>query len=101
MHGLGARRMAVVGLSPIGCVPLVRTLKDLPRKCDDEYNGVARSFNAKLQQNLATLKASLGMQIAYIDVYSVMISAINTPQKYGQHTYISFVVDLIQETTEI
>ncbi|KAI8525600.1 hypothetical protein RHMOL_Rhmol13G0243100 [Rhododendron molle] len=83
MHGLGARRMAVVGLSPIGCVPLVRTLKDLARKCEDEYNGVARSFNAKLQQNLATLKASLGMQIAYIDIYSVMMSAINTPQKYG------------------
>ncbi|KAH7837440.1 hypothetical protein Vadar_013924 [Vaccinium darrowii] len=84
MHSLGARRLAVVGLCPLGCVPLVRTLKDLPdNKCDDEYNGVAHYFNSKLQQNLATIKASLGMQIAYIDIYSVMSSAISSPKKYG------------------
>ncbi|XP_028113352.1 GDSL esterase/lipase At5g45950-like [Camellia sinensis] len=82
MNKMGARRLAVVGLAPFGCVPLVKTLKDTS-KCDDEYNEVAFSFNSKLKDKLSTIKSSLGMLTAYIDTYSVIARVIKNPHKYG------------------
>ncbi|PSS24602.1 GDSL esterase/lipase [Actinidia chinensis var. chinensis] len=82
MHYLGARRLAIVGVPPFGCMPIVETLDD-ESQCDDEYNQVAFSFNSKIKQTLATLKATLGIQNAYIDIYSVIASAIKNPKIYG------------------
>ncbi|XP_052200978.1 GDSL esterase/lipase At5g45950 [Diospyros lotus] len=82
MHEMGARRVAIVGVPPFGCMPIVKTLKD-ESKCDDEYNKVAFSFNSKIKQKLAVLNASLAMQTAYIDIYRVIASAIHSPKKYG------------------
>ncbi|GFY91916.1 GDSL-like Lipase/Acylhydrolase superfamily protein [Actinidia rufa] len=79
MHYLGARRLAIVGVPPFGCMPIVETLDD-ESQCDDEYNQVAFSFNSKIKQTLVTLKATLGIQNAYIDIYSVIASAIKKTQ---------------------
>ncbi|KAL0353023.1 UNVERIFIED_CONTAM: GDSL esterase/lipase [Sesamum angustifolium] len=54
LHSLGARKVAVVGLPPFGCMPIVRTLRD-DIKCDAELNQVAVSFNSKIQRELKTL----------------------------------------------
>ena len=77
--------MAIVGVPPFGCMPIVETL-DNESKCDDAYNQVAFSFNSKIKQMLATLKATLGIQNAYIDIYSVIASAIKNPKIYGQYS---------------
>ncbi|XP_059663812.1 GDSL esterase/lipase At5g45950 [Cornus florida] len=82
MHTLGARRLAIVGVPPFGCMPLVKTLKD-EIKCDDDYNQVALSFNSKIQANLETIKATLGIKNAYIDIYHIIERAIQNPKKYG------------------
>lgn len=82
MHALGARRLVVVGVVPFGCMPLVKTLKDIT-KCDDEYNHVALSFNTKIQKALVTLKATLGIKTSYVDAYNLIQSAIQNPKKYG------------------
>ncbi|XP_057487840.1 GDSL esterase/lipase At5g45950-like [Actinidia eriantha] len=82
LHKLGARRLAVVGLSPFGCCPLVKTMRDITN-CYDEYNQVALSFNSMIKHNLANLQATLGMQNVLIDIYHVMTSAITNPNKYG------------------
>ncbi|KAK3039905.1 hypothetical protein RJ639_027740 [Escallonia herrerae] len=78
---LGARKIVLVGLQPFGCIPLVKTLKDTD-KCDETYNKVAFTFNSKIKEKFATLKAP-GLQSAYVDIYSVTESAIRYPQKYG------------------
>ena len=89
LHKLGARRLAVVGLSPFGCCPLVKTMRDITN-CYDEYNQVALSFNSMMKHNLANLQATLGIQNALIDIYTVMTSAITNPSKYGQYIHICY-----------
>uniref|UniRef100_A0A5B7BI59 GDSL esterase/lipase n=1 Tax=Davidia involucrata TaxID=16924 RepID=A0A5B7BI59_DAVIN len=82
MHRLGARRLIVVGVPPFGCMPLVKTLKDAS-KCDEGSNKVALSFNSKIKQMLATLGVSLGIKNAYVDIYNIILSAIQNPKRYG------------------
>ncbi|KAK6161786.1 hypothetical protein DH2020_005167 [Rehmannia glutinosa] len=56
LYRLGTRRIGVFGLPAIGCLPSQRTLKGgLGRKCVDEYNRIAQSFNEKLSAELISL----------------------------------------------
>ncbi|KAK9267834.1 hypothetical protein L1049_010270 [Liquidambar formosana] len=82
MNSLGATRLVVVGVPPLGCMPLVKTIMG-ENKCVGTYNKVAFSFSSKIKGKLATLKASLRMKTAFVDAYGVMESAINRPQRYG------------------
>ncbi|PIA31315.1 hypothetical protein AQUCO_05100091v1 [Aquilegia coerulea] len=82
MHRIGARRVVVVGVPPLGCMPLVKTLRDTTF-CDPMYNHAALSFNNKIKAKLATLKISLGMTGLYVDAYGIIQSAVNNPIKYG------------------
>lgn len=82
MHTLGARRLAVVGMEPFGCMPLIKTLKGID-KCDDTFNQVALSFNTKIIAKLDKLKTLLGMRIAYLDIYTVIQNTLQNPNKYG------------------
>ncbi|KAK6932642.1 GDSL lipase/esterase [Dillenia turbinata] len=59
MHSLGARRLVVVGLPPLGCMPLIRTIKGTTN-CVDSYNQAAFSFNSKIKAKLEANKATLG-----------------------------------------
>ncbi|EES06408.1 hypothetical protein SORBI_3004G071300 [Sorghum bicolor] len=57
IHRLGARRVTFAGLAAIGCLPLERTTNALRGGgCVEEYNDVARSFNAKLQAMVRGLR---------------------------------------------
>ncbi|CAA2954887.1 GDSL esterase lipase At5g45960-like [Olea europaea subsp. europaea] len=79
MQGLldeGARRIGVVGLPPIGCLPIVITLYSdnafYKRECIDRYSSIARDYNQKLQTQLSAMKLKLansGLRIGYMDVY--------------------------------
>ncbi|KAK6917649.1 GDSL lipase/esterase [Dillenia turbinata] len=82
MHRLGARRLVVVGLPPLGCLPLIRTIKGTTN-CADSYNEAAFSFNSKVKAKLEANKASLGMKVMFLDTFSIMVDAISNPQKYG------------------
>ena len=82
MHRLGATRLVVVGVPPLGCMPLVKTLME-KTGCVESYNKVAFSFNSKIQTKLSTLKAKLRMKIAFVDAYSIIDNAVNNPTLYG------------------
>ncbi|XP_030972219.1 GDSL esterase/lipase At5g45950 [Quercus lobata] len=81
MHRLGATRLVVVGVPPLGCMPLVKTLME-KTGCVESYNKVAFSFNSKIQTKLSTLKAKLRMKIAFVDAYSIIDNAVNNPTLY-------------------
>ncbi|MED6145592.1 hypothetical protein PIB30_026586 [Stylosanthes scabra] len=83
MHRLGAQKLVVVGVLPLGCIPLMRTLKNTNNTCDSTLNDVANSFNAKLSKKLAQLKAKLGLTTAYVDVFGMIQRAVSEPKKYG------------------
>nr|GEW93197.1 GDSL esterase/lipase At5g42170-like [Tanacetum cinerariifolium] len=85
IHKLGARRIVVFSASPIGCIPIERTLNGGPkRKCVDEYNKAAKYFNIKLKQQLQVLARSLPeSRIAYSDFYNPLTNIIENPRLYG------------------
>ncbi|GJT01863.1 GDSL esterase/lipase-like protein, partial [Tanacetum coccineum] len=85
IHKLGARRIVVFSASPIGCIPIERTLNGGPkRKCVDEYNKAAKYFNIKLKQQLQVLASSLPeSRIAYSDFYNPLTNIIENPRLYG------------------
>lgn len=83
MHNVGAKRIAVVGVPPLGCMPLVMTFTGDGIHCIDKYNKAVLSLNSKIQKELEVIEAQLSMKTLFIDAYSIMYSAINHPQKYG------------------
>nr|DAD41676.1 TPA_asm: hypothetical protein HUJ06_015999 [Nelumbo nucifera] len=85
LYELGGRRIGVFSSPPIGCVPSQRTQAGgIYRECAEEYNQVARLFNAKLSSQLNSLRHKLpGTRLLYIDVYSPLLDIIQRPQDYG------------------
>lgn len=85
LYGLGARRIAVFGAPPIGCVPSQRTLAGgTETHCANEYNVAARLFNKKLSAELNTLRTSIpGGKFVYVDIYKPLLDLIDNPQKHG------------------
>lgn len=84
LYDLGARRIAVFGAPPIGCVPSQRTLAGgLNRDCVESYNQAAQVYNSKLSSELETLGNTLPQsRIVYIDIYSPLLDLIQNHQNY-------------------
>ncbi|KAM3343584.1 hypothetical protein P3S68_025673 [Capsicum galapagoense] len=85
----GARKIGMVGLPPMGCLPIVITLHSdnafSKRDCIDFYSSIARDYNSKLQNKLNVMQigfAKLGSRIAYMDIYGPLMDMI-LGYKYG------------------
>ncbi|EOX90787.1 GDSL-like Lipase/Acylhydrolase superfamily protein, putative isoform 1 [Theobroma cacao] len=87
LYGLGARRIGVLGLPPIGCVPSQRTLGGGPnRDCYKGENQLASLYNAKLSGMIDSLRTSLnlpGTKLIFLDIYYPLLSLIQNAAKYG------------------
>ncbi|KAJ3690790.1 hypothetical protein LUZ61_019954 [Rhynchospora tenuis] len=81
----GARKIAVVGLPPLGCLPLQRTIfGGLKRDCEKSRNSAAVLFNSRLETYIFRLQAELKCQtIGYVDIYDVLLDMIRHPQNFG------------------
>ncbi|KAL9325265.1 hypothetical protein ACSQ67_005910 [Phaseolus vulgaris] len=88
----GARKIALVGLPPMGCLPLVITLNShnvlLERGCVEMYSAVARDYNMMLQHELFLLQLNFsdvppGAKISYLDIYGPLDNMIQEHQKLG------------------
>ncbi|MCO5550919.1 hypothetical protein L7F22_004413 [Adiantum nelumboides] len=87
IHGLGARRVGVVSLPPIGCLPAIRTFygKGANHECVHHLNNYAMNFNQELQRNvLPQLQNNLSdLHVAYMDSYGVLLDIVTNSTKYG------------------
>ncbi|KAL8030733.1 hypothetical protein ABFX02_14G304800 [Erythranthe guttata] len=85
LYKLGARRIGVFGIPPIGCLPAQRSLAGgSGRMCVEEYNKAAILVNSKLSPTLDSLTATLPQsRIVYIDIYNPLLNLIQYPQNYG------------------
>lgn len=85
LHNLGARRILVFSVIPVGCVPLQRTIAGgIRRKCAESTNRAAELFNSKLSAEVDSLTSKLpDSRVAYIDWYTPAIDVIQNPKKYG------------------
>lgn len=85
LYHLGARKISLGGIPPMGCMPLERTT-NIPNGegCVQSYNVVAVSFNTKLNGLVASLSKQLpGMQLVFSNPYYVMLNIIRRPSAYG------------------
>ncbi|KAF0935527.1 hypothetical protein E2562_034316 [Oryza meyeriana var. granulata] len=83
LHALGARKVDLNGLPPMGCLPLERATGS--GACTDEYNAVAERFNAGLRDVISRLNDELGggARIVYGDVYGPVAAVLADPAAYG------------------
>ncbi|TVU01496.1 hypothetical protein EJB05_44439 [Eragrostis curvula] len=85
VHALGGRKMDFTGITPMGCLPAERIgNRGDPGECNQEYNAVARSFNAKLRDLVAKLNKELpGLQLVFADTYDLLAAVVDKPSEYG------------------
>ncbi|OIT07442.1 gdsl esteraselipase exl3 [Nicotiana attenuata] len=85
LYKLGARKIAVFGVPPIGCLPSQRTLGGgKSRECSEEYNQAAQLANTKLSAAIDSLsKNLLQTKLVFVDIYSSLLDLIVNPQKHG------------------
>ncbi|XP_047080812.1 GDSL esterase/lipase At5g45950-like [Lolium rigidum] len=84
MRALGGRRFVFVGVPPVGCLPLVRTLLGTgAEKCHENMNSMAASFNRRLDEVVRFLKNQRDTRATFIDVYPIVSMATIDPVTYG------------------
>lgn len=96
LYKTGARRIAVAGLPPIGCVPVQVTIGSvlpstnfLQRECVEEQNTDSQAYNQQLDALTSTWQSGLqGSRIVYADIYNPIDDMIQNPNNYGEITSI-------------
>lgn len=85
LYGLGARKLAVTSLPPLGCIPAAITLFGYgSSQCVSRLNGDAQGFNKKLNAAANSLGKQLpGLRIAIFDIYTPLYDLVNNPSKNG------------------
>nr|CAB3469059.1 unnamed protein product [Digitaria exilis] len=83
LYKLGARKVAIVNVGPVGCVPGVRVL-DPTGACSDGLNKLAAGFDAALKSLLAELAPKLpGMAYSIADSFRLTQAALANPVALG------------------
>ena len=92
LYYLGARKISLGGLPPMGCLPLERTTNIFwGSQCIEEYNNVALQFNWKLQALVANLNMTLvGLRLVYSDPYEILYEMIRNPFAFGKSNFSLF-----------
>lgn len=94
---MGARKIAVVGLPPVGCLPSQRTLAGgITRECVEFYNQIAKLLNYKLSNKIELLSAKLSdPKIIYVDIYTILDNLLQRPFDYGNLIHHSIIIIII------
>ncbi|KAF7815887.1 GDSL esterase/lipase [Senna tora] len=85
LYGMGARKISIVGLPPMGCLPLERTTNFMfGSECVEEYNNVAIDFNGKLEGLVLEMNQKLlGIQLVFANPYDIIWNIIQNPGAFG------------------
>ncbi|PIA38156.1 hypothetical protein AQUCO_02800066v1 [Aquilegia coerulea] len=85
IYNLGARKISLGGLPPIGCLPLIRSINIKGGgACRADCNKLARDFDGKSIALADKLNKELtGIKILFLNVYNPALQVINNPQAYG------------------
>ncbi|MCO5583187.1 hypothetical protein L7F22_037095 [Adiantum nelumboides] len=85
LYGMGARKVAVVGLSLLGCVPFQLMLQGSKTgACIDSINQLTRDYNAALLRRLQALQAAYAdAHFTYLSTYNLVDSIVKQPSAYG------------------
>ena len=80
IHGLGVKKIAVTGIGPLGCLPLV-TAPSSFRQCNDTFNTLITLHDTLLNQAVAKLnqEAKDHSTFVVLDLYDTFMSILNQP----------------------
>ncbi|CAL4884605.1 unnamed protein product [Urochloa decumbens] len=83
LYALGARKVAVIDVPPIGCCPYPRTLHPLGA-CVDALNDLASAFNKGVRDAMRRLSSSCpGLRYSVGSSHAVVQSILKHPQRLG------------------
>ncbi|KFK34547.1 hypothetical protein AALP_AA5G160400 [Arabis alpina] len=85
LYELGARRIGVISLPPMGCLPAAITLFGAGNKnCVERLNNDAVKFNRKLETTTQMLmKRHSGLKLVAFDAYQPLLDIITNPYDNG------------------
>ncbi|KAJ3683035.1 hypothetical protein LUZ60_013262 [Juncus effusus] len=86
LYSLDARKIVVVNVGPIGCIPYIRDTMQLGggNGCVDLPNQLAQGFNRRLKDLITELRSNLpGSMFVYADAYRIVSDIIDNYKKYG------------------
>ncbi|KAJ1281614.1 hypothetical protein BS78_04G319100 [Paspalum vaginatum] len=84
LYDLGARRVLVQGVGPIGCVPAELALHSLDGACDRELQRASEMYNPRLMAMLADLNARYGDHVFVgVNTQRIHNDFIDDPKAYG------------------
>ncbi|KAI3855539.1 hypothetical protein MKX03_006577 [Papaver bracteatum] len=91
LYDMGARRIVVVNVGPIGCIPDQRDKNPLAGdSCVELPNQLAILFNKKLKTLIMDLNSNLAQsKFLYADVYSIVSDIIQNYPSYGFENFDS------------
>lgn len=83
---MGARKIIVVNVGPIGCIPYQREINpSAGDKCVSFPNGLAQLFNTQLRGLVTHLNSQLiGSKFVYADAYEIVQDIIQNYSSYGE-----------------
>jgi len=90
VYGLGARKIGVTSLPPLGCLPAARTLFGYNENgCVSRINTDAQGFNKKVSSAASNLQKQLpGLKIVIFDIYKPLYDLVQNPSNFGtQHFF--------------
>jgi len=90
IYDLGARKISLTGLPPMGCLPLERAINIMGlHSCVDYYNDVALEFNAKLGCLVSKLNKDLhGFQLVDANAYDLILQIVAQPSQFGKLVFV-------------
>uniref|UniRef100_A0ACD6ADQ2 Uncharacterized protein n=4 Tax=Avena sativa TaxID=4498 RepID=A0ACD6ADQ2_AVESA len=85
LYGMGARRIAVTTLPPLGCLPAAITLFGHGSTgCVSKLNSDSQRFNGKMSTAVNSLaKRYHDLKIAVFDIYTPLLSLVTSPESQG------------------
>ncbi|KAJ4960466.1 hypothetical protein NE237_020376 [Protea cynaroides] len=84
LYRLGARKMVLVGVGPLGCIPSQLSKVNSSDGCVRTVNNLVILYNDRLVRLLNTLNASLpGSFFVYQNIYDTFTDMTNKPFNYG------------------
>lgn len=84
---MGARKIIVVNVGPIGCIPYLREMYSPPAgECAALPNQLAQTFNGLLKDLIGELSENLPeAKFLYADVYRIVADIIQNYSSYGMY----------------
>ncbi|XP_050234486.1 GDSL esterase/lipase APG-like [Mercurialis annua] len=85
LYGLGARRIGVTSLPPLGCLPAARTLFGYHESgCVSNINTDAQQFNKKINAAASNLQKQLpDLKIVIFDIFKPLYDLVTSPSSNG------------------